>query len=361
MSWLYGVIGNREANPYINEIGQIIVYDATQRYLAEINAQMSLVTSLFVEEVTEVHQERYILAGGGTAQRRGGKTQSGAVKAAGHWDVAYPIFEYGDQIALTRVALAKMSALTYSKHVETIIIRFVNAMRDDILTRLFNNLAYTFEDDTHGDLVIQPLANGDSVLYPPPIGSSTPAMQNNYLATTYAANAINDTNNPYVTIRKQLSLQGSRGGSQNIIVFINEAQQLATEQLTGFKEIHDRNIQPGSAESTLINIPNLPDTAVVIGRVSNVWVAVWDFIPETYMLAVDMNDPAPLKRRVEPVKTGLPGELKLIKEDENYPLQQAHFEWRTGIGTGNRLNGVVLQLRGGAGGYQVPDEYARIG
>lgn len=51
MSWLYGIIGNQERNTLVNQIGQVTVYDATQRYLAEINAQMALVTQLFVEEI----------------------------------------------------------------------------------------------------------------------------------------------------------------------------------------------------------------------------------------------------------------------------------------------------------------------
>jgi hypothetical protein len=361
MSWLYGIIGNQERNTLVNQVGQIVVYDATQRYLEEINAQLELATQLFVEEITESHKERYLMTGGGAMQRRGGVVQSGAVKSSGHWDVAYPIFEFGDQIAATRVALAHMSLEAYAKHVEGIAIRAVTTIRQEILKRIFNNTAYTFEDDVYGALVIQPLANGDSVLYPPPIGSPNPATQNNYLSTTYAASAIDDTNNPYVTIRKQLTKQGSRGGAQNILVLINEAQELVTEALTGFKEVHDANIQAGSGESTLINIPNLPKTALVIGRVSNVWVAVWDGVPENYMVAVDMNDPAPLKRRVDPAITGLPRELTLVAEDEKYPLHQAHYEWRFGIGTGNRLNGVVLQLRGDANPYQPPSEYARIG
>ena len=45
------------------------------------------------------YKRRYKLPGGGYLQKRGGQAQSGAVKAYGSWDVAFPLSRYGDQVA----------------------------------------------------------------------------------------------------------------------------------------------------------------------------------------------------------------------------------------------------------------------
>ena len=363
MSWLYGLLGIHETQyDYVSKIGQELVFEATAKYLERVNQDMALALGVFVDGATEAHQERYLLPSGGYMQARGGGARSGAVKGLGQWDVGYPLLDFGDQIALTDVAMAYLSPAEYQKHVEGVVIRASNTVRREILHRLFNNSAYTFADPVRGNVTVQPLANGDGVLYPPVLGTMVETTENHYLTTTYAANAISDANNPYATIHDELAEHFSRStGGQNIIVFINKAQAGLTRALKSFIPMADVYTVPASDQPQLVNLPDLPSTAEVIGRLDGCWVVIWDYIPAGYLLAVHGDEPAPLKQRIDPINTGLPRGLALVRQSNESPLVSAEWRWRFGIGTGNRLNGVVLQLRGDNDPYEAPSGFGSWG
>ncbi len=136
---------------------------------------------MFVEEQTENFKERYKLPGGGRLQRRGGYAASGAVKAYGGYDVAYPLEDFGAQLADSDVALAYMTLQDLDRHLDTIFAQDANTVRFELLKALLNNTQDTFVDPLHGSLTIEPLANGDSVTYPPVLGSETEATDTHYL------------------------------------------------------------------------------------------------------------------------------------------------------------------------------------
>ena len=154
--------------------------------------------STFVDETTDEYKRRYKLPGGGYLQKRGGQAQSGAVKAYGSWDVAFPLSEYGDQVAASNVDLAYMTAVEFQRHLDTVTVRNLNTVRFEALYALWNNTARTFTDDLWGSLTVQPLANGDSVTYPPVVGTVTEATDDHYRATNYTT--ISDSNGPIADI-----------------------------------------------------------------------------------------------------------------------------------------------------------------
>ena len=94
----------------------------------------------------------------------------------------------------------------------------------------------------------------------------------------------------------------------------------------------------------------------VVGRTNGVWVVEWRWIPANYMVAIDLDQPAPLKMRVDLAATGLPRGLNMVAQNDKYPLMGAEFRDRFGIGAGNRLNGVVMEL-GTGGTYTIPTAY----
>jgi hypothetical protein len=75
------------------------------------------------------------------------------------------------------------------------------------------------------------------------------------------------------------------------------------------------------------------------------------------MLAVHLEAPAPVIKRVDPAATGLGRGLQLVAEDESFPFTASFWRHRFGFGVGNRLNGVVMEL-GTGGTYTVPAAYA---
>lgn len=355
MAGIYGLLGLSDTDrSFVNVIGQQVVYEAVNTYLQMHNEDMMRAYRVFIAEETTAHQERYKLPGGGRLQRRGGLAQSGAVKASGQWDVAYPLEDFGAQISMDDITLGYMTVQELQRHLDTVVVQDINTTRYEVLRALFNNTARTFLDPLWGNLTIQPLANGDAVLYPPVLGTETEATENHYLVAGYTA--ISATNNPYPTLRGELEEHfGTPTGYGNVVVMINSAQVAATEALADFDPVTDVNIRVGDDTDVPQNLPQVPGR--VIGRTNGVWVVEWRWIPANYLLAIDLDNPAPLKLRRDPADTGIAAGLTLVQTDRMFPLQNAHYRHRMGVGVANRLNGVVMQLKA-SGTYDIPAAYA---
>lgn len=357
MASIFGLINLNDSDyAYVNTAGQALVFTGTLRYLTQYNADMAAAQRVFLDGDTENYKERYKLIGGGRLQRRGGQTVSGAVKATGQWDVAYPLEDFGAQVTATDVAMAYMTPAEYQRHIDTVLVQDTNTMRHEVLRALFNNGARTFVDERWGSLTVQPLANGDSVTYPPALGSENDATDDHYLVSGYAAADVSATNNPIPTLVEELEEHfGEVAGNSNVVVFINPAQAAKLQALAGFDAIEDRYIRSGANTDVPTGLPGVPGK--VIGRAHGAWISQWRWVPANYLMGIHLDAPPPLKMRVDPAGTGLGRGLQLVARDQQYPLESAHFRHRFGVGVSNRLNGVVMQLKA-SGTYDVPTAFA---
>lgn len=345
MSALFGLLGLDDTERvFANVVGQQVIYDAVQELVTRYNMELSQMQGVFVEQATENFKERYKLAGGGRMAKMSTEAPAPEVKAYGGWDVAYPIEQYGAAVGGSRVTMAYMTVQDIDRHIKTVFIKDMNRVRHEILRRLFNNTQRSWADELHGTLLVEPLANGDAVLYPPVIGSEDEAIENHYYHTGYAASGISDTNNPYATIAAELEEHfGKPVGGSNIITWINTTEEAKTRALTDFVEVPDRFVSPGDDTATPFGLP-VGTPGRVIGRVSGCWVSVWDWIPTLYIMAIHLGAAKPLKIRYDPADTGLNRGLALITDSEKYPLRESHWEHRFGFGVGNRINGVFLEF-----------------
>ena len=77
MSGIYGVLGlaNNE-RVFLSTLGQGVIYDAVNEYLAFHNEELARTLSVFVDETTSDHKRRYMLPGGGRLQNMGFNPQS---------------------------------------------------------------------------------------------------------------------------------------------------------------------------------------------------------------------------------------------------------------------------------------------
>lgn len=359
MSAIFGILGINDSEiAFVNTIGQQVVYDAVQEVLNRHNQDLQAALSVFLDGTTEDFKFRYILPGGGYLQRRGGQAPSAAVKRTGSWDVALPLEDFGAALGGIDVDLAYMSIQDLNAHLDTILAQDINTVRLEVLKALLDSAQYTFADPLPnvGSLTVVPLANGDSVVYPPVIGSDTEATDNHYLESGYAAGSISDSNNPFKTLVAELEEHfGTPQGGSNIVTFINNAQTDVVDSLADFDPVNDRFVQPGVNTAQLVGLPaNLPGK--IIGRTNGTWVSEWRFVPANYMVSVHLDAPKPLRQRVDRAYTGLPRGLSLVSESDVYPLQNAHYRHRFGVAVVNRLNGVVMEL-GTGGSYTVPSGY----
>ncbi len=358
MSGIFGILGLQDSdNSYVSTIGQRLVYDAYQQLLGDHNADLQQALSVFVEGTTEDFRIRYKLPGGGYMQEMNRQSQPGAVKATGSWDVDFPIRDFRDALGFDDVTLAYMTMQELNRHIDTVFTRNVNTMRRQILKALLDNTALAWTDPLKGALTVQPLANGDAVVYPPVQGSDAEATDDHYWETGYAVAAISDANNPIPTVVNEISEHfGSSQGGDNIITFAPVAVCDMLAQLTDFDEVNDRFVQPGANTAQLLGLPgNIPGR--IIGRMNGSWISEWRFMPAGYMLSVHLDAPKPLMMRVDPAATGLGRGLQLVAVSDEYPLQGATYRNRYGFGVANRLNGVVTEIAVGAG-YTIPTGYA---
>src|SRR5512139_2836365 len=359
MAGIFGKLGLADTDRVFNAtVGQQAIYDAAVEYVNKVNAEIDRALSCFVAETTSDYKRRFKLPGGGHLSRRGPDGRFGAAKAYGSWDVAFPLEDYGREIAGDDVSMAYMTARELENHILTVTAQNVNTVRYEMLKALFNNAQDSFTDPLWGSLSIEPLANGDSVVYPPVKGSEAEATDDHYRESGYTVANISDTNDPYVTIVDELEEHfGGDAKGENIVVFINNDSRAKSEALTNFVDVPDSFIRVGQDTDVPTGLPNVPGK--LIGRHAHgCWVSEWRWIPATYMLGIYLGAPAPLIRRVDPQDTGLwKGGIALVTEDVEFPFRSSTWRHRFGFGCGNRLNGYVLEVAAG-GSYTIPSAYA---
>jgi hypothetical protein len=372
----YGMLSLADSDRvFIDTVGQIVTFNAVNTYLMQRENELRSRMAVFVQPpATWAHKWRYKLPGGGKLQRRGQSAQVGATKAYGEWDVALPIVDWGDQKAFDDVTYALLTVGEFERQMADAMMKDLNTMRDEMWRPIFNNVQQSFVDREYkyGTLAIEPLANGDTVVYPPILGTDSEAIQNNYSGTSYASSAVSDTNNPIpaIVVRLQGFFGESQGGS-NIAVYVKTGSTLSTklQSLTAFVEYRDRYVSPGIQANYLTetDIPAsvLTGPGIVIGRMNGAWIIEYQWIPEDYLVGVHLDAEKPLMMRVdEPVvaqrlaRFGGDGTgFYLAATDYEYPIESAHYRRRVGFGAVNRLNGVVVYV-GGTSAYAIPAAYA---
>ena len=358
MAGIYGVFGISDTERiFLNTLGQSVVYDAVNEYMAMHNAELAATLGVFVGETTTDFKRRYFLPGGGRLQNMGFAPQGapGAVKSSGSWDVAFPLYDFGAALAGTRISYAYSTVQDLAREVDGIRARDVATVRYEILNALLGSTQTTFVDPINGSLSIEPLANSDSVVYPPVLGSETEATENHYLSAGYAVSAISDTNNPFATITNELEEHfGAPTGGSNIVTFIPSDVTAKAQALTDFVSITDMRINPGDDTATITGLPaGVPGR--VLGAVSGTWVVEWRHLPATYALAIHLDAPAPLAMRVDPAYTGLGSGLQLVATNDKYPFTESFYSHRFGVAAANRLNGVAMIISAAA--WSVPTGY----
>lgn len=359
MSAIFG-LANLSATDYqyVHTAGEDVIYEATMEYTRMFTEQIAQFESVFVGGVTENHNERFKLPGTGRMSRRVTGVRGPAVRAYGGWDVAFPLYDFEEAVVADDVDFAYMTPGEYQNAVDTILNRYTEERRWQLFHALMDDQggsSETFADKQWGNLTVVPLANGDSVTYPPVLGATSEATEDHYAESGYASASISDTNNPLVTIRDELVEHfGTSTGGEDVAVFCNNAESAYLEDLTDFDAVVDMNIRAGSNRDVPVNLPNVPGK--ILGRSNGCWVIEWRYIPATYLLGIHLDAPAPLVERVDPAETGLPRGLNLVARDTSHPLQSAIYRARFGLAVRNRLNGYMYEM-GTGGTYTIPTAY----
>lgn len=355
MGAIFGHLNVKDSDRVYNStVGQQVLYDAARKYIADASNALAASLGIFVDSSTDKHTERFRLPGSGYLQRRGNNGRYGAVKSLGSWDVAYPLEDFGAQIASNDVDMAYMLVGDLEMALQTVLIHNVNTVRYELFKSLLNKTNATYVDQLWGSLTIRRLANTDGTLYPPVVGAEDPAEATNYFGINNAT--IDATHNPYVNAKNLFeSYFGAPSGGIPMVTFIHRDQEATTRSLANFVALPPTIVRVGDDTDTVAGLPNVPGT--IIGSADGTWVSIYPWMPTGYTLSVALNAPAPLKKRVDPADTGLGSDLQLVAVDEKFPFQGSFWRNRFGFGVSNRLNGVAQQVVASTT-YTTPSAYA---
>jgi hypothetical protein len=132
------------------------------------------------------------------------------------------------------------------------------------------------------------------------------------------------------------------GHSQEIVVYINKAQEAATRAFADFVAYTDARIINQTAGLVAAQRLDMraPTDNRAIGLVggAEVWVKPW--MPASYVLVFDRQGPKPLRMRQR--EAALQQGLNMVGSNVAYPLHADYFEREFGFGVYTRTNGSVL-------------------
>lgn len=323
------------------------VRTAIAESLAEHNRQVAAISSELVG-VTEKYSARFYLPGGGTMQPLDEYGNPLPVREGGFYDVAWPIQGAGTAWGDNRVTRALMTVDEVNSMVIGSLQRDADWMKRHILAALFDNVAWTFADPEHGNLSIQPLANGDTVTY----------LRKNGLVTTddhYLAQAagILDASNPFPTIYSELSEHPENAGA-SIVAYVPTNQVSAVKALANFEPVADGDIQLGSGSNLLVGSIDRGFGDELLGKTDKVWVVEWAMLPDDYIIATARGARFPALRMREYAAASLKG----LFAEEHSPdgnLMENRLIRYAGFGAYNRVGALAYRI--GNASYAIPTGY----
>lgn len=347
---IYGFEGLQSVfDKRVNEVGVREVIDAIEQSVAEHNRQMDALIALFAEPTTDF-KVRFQSPTVARLQPLDEHGRARPLQVAGHYEVAFPIQKAGAALGVTYEAMVKMTVQEANRRTAAMLEADMRWVRDHILAALYTNSAWTFADDEHGNLTIQPLANNDGTIYYVPTGGDAGIQDNHYLAQ---ANSISDAANPFPTIYDELVEHPENG--DEVIVFAPTNLRSSIEGLSGFHEIQDPNITPGIASDRLTATLGVPVPGQVIGYVDRCWIAEWRSLPDNYLIAVTTGGAKPLRMRQHP-EPELQGFRRDEGQREDYPYFESQWVRRAGFGAWNRVGALVYRI--GNASYAIPTGYS---
>jgi len=315
--------------------------DFAVRYQAEIDG----IFQIFVDGDTEKYTEIVKTTAGGDLEEMGQDPQAQPkdTRVKGDFPVGFPLTTAGAALSWSEVERAHMIAGDFERQMMGILTSNAQHTGFAIRKALQNNTNFTFRDKFVDDIAVKKLANQDGTLYNPKVGEQDESQRQHYIGLNNAT--INDANNPFnlITTKFQETF-GTRQGGERIMTFIHIDEVSDTENLGSFVELSDDFVVDNVNVDQLTGLPvGFPGT--LIGRIKGKsWVVQWDYQESGYMIAVHLDQPKPLVRRVYPASTGLARGFNMVATVEDWPLTKLIWVKHEGYAVRNRTNGVALQV-----------------
>jgi hypothetical protein len=284
--------------------------------------------------------------GGGDAQVMEESDQFGAPSAqkiSAGITVDLPLRRYVIGAQWTRQSFEMMStnqlAADFDSKLSADRLNLLNAAK----RALFTATNYSFVDylgrPAGVTLAVKALVNNDGTALPVgPNGETFATSHTHYLANaTLTAAALT---NLVTTVQEHYN-------SGTPVIVISQTDEAAVRALAGFVALADvRIVQPGGSTTQFargnLDVANLYDRQIGLFGAAEVWVKPWGIA--NYALAY-MRGQVPLVMR-QPIY-GPAGDLRLMADNDGYPMFGRMFERQFGMGVWNRTAAAVLQFNNG--------------
>lgn len=260
----------------VSGAGEGVVYDTVKLTAAEQTRSINALMASLVEP-TEEYSERFYLPGVGTLQPLDEHGNPLPIAEGGYYDIAFPIQGGGTAWGTNRISRNLMTVEEANRQTVEALKKDADWVARHALAALLDNATWTYDDKDKGSLVIQPLANADTVTYVRHGGAAS--TDDHYLAQ---AAAIADAANPFPTIHAELMEHPSNSGP--VVVYVASSLTSAIQALTGFVEVNDPDILKGDNADRLNSVIDRGLGDEVLGKVDKCWIVEWRRLPAGYMI-----------------------------------------------------------------------------
>lgn len=330
-------VDNTDVQTYgLAELNEVIT-----RELQAVSNATTEVLALFAEDTTEREEgaatggnPRMVMIDPDYARSRTQKG-SGAAKRG------YPLHALEYAAGFTAMYLRQATPADVARVTLNARTAYVGATRDGLMRAFFTPTNYDHVDYVTNDRLavnVKALANGDGEV--PPIttsGKRFTGTHNHYLA--YAA--LTSTAADALVKHVSEHYEGNR-----IVVYVSADDEAAWRAVPGFAPYAPGNIitpQNQLAAAGTLDISQTDDRPIgVLPNGAVVHTKPW--VPHFYAVAINLNAPKPLKRRLHK-KANMRG-LFLNAENIAAPLQAQAFAAFFGFGAGDRYSAAALYFNG---------------
>lgn len=337
----------------VNErvIGDLIpvVTKSIDQAIAEHNKVTEDMMRLFVTNTSD-YKVRYKSPAAAKLQPLDEHGRARKVKAAGYYDLGFPIRDAGIALGDTRIALVKKTVKQVHDQIAMLLDADKRWLRDQILAVLFDNAGYTFADPEHGDVAVKGLANNDSTIYLVRAGAENGETAQHYRNVT----AMDDANQSFHTIFRDLTKRPENAGNGQVISFIPGNIETNVMGLANFVEATDPDITLGSGSSKLTGTLGASVPGQVIGKVDRNWIVTWDSLPDNYIISVITSGDRAVALRQHP-EAELQGFNRVATRNDD-PYYESQYVRHAGFGAWNRVGAIVTEV---AGAYAVPTGFGQ--
>lgn len=333
--------------PTVTDIGEQNLYETFARDLQYHNELLNENMTQFVE-ITEDRQRGW---GGNASIDMDVLDEMGTPDAQKielpRTTLGFPLRRYGIALQWTRHWFLRHTPVEMAIQLQAEEDADVRRVRTELMRSLFIPTNYSFVDRLGPQgitLAVKRLLNADGAIIPQGPNGLTfdGSTHTHYLATASLATA---------DLRGLINTVIEHYASGEVLVYINQASEVAVRALTGFTPYVDaRIVQPSTAtyaRGRNVDYFNVNNRAIGIFDSAEVWVKPW--VPVGYMYCFVNGTEKPLVMRVPDV--GERG-LHLEFDDEIHPLRAQVVAHEYGFGVWNRMAGAVLYTGGGS--YTAP-------